>query len=53
MILQTMSSFFKHPSGLPVSSLQMTTQYYADFFPEDAHCPQIEDGEHTFSKKPF
>ena len=43
--------FFKHPVGLPVSSLRMKSQHYAFFFPEDAHCPQIEDGEHTFSQK--
>ena len=43
--------FLKHPVDLPVSSLRMNCQYYAVFFPEDAHCPQIEDGEHTFSQK--
>ena len=43
--------FFKPPPSGEATILRMKPHRYAIFFPEDAHCPQIEDGEHTLSKK--
>jgi YhcH/YjgK/YiaL family protein len=43
--------FFKSPPSGEATILRMKPERFAVFFPEDAHCPQIEDGENTISKK--
>jgi YhcH/YjgK/YiaL family protein len=43
--------FFKSPPSGKATILRMKPERFAVFFPEDAHCPQIEDGENTISKK--
>ena len=43
--------FFKPPSFLAVSVLAIKPRDYVVFFPEDAHCPKIKNGENTISKK--
>jgi biofilm protein TabA len=43
--------FFKPPPSGEATKLRMKPGLFAIFFPEDVHCPQIEDGENTISKK--
>jgi YhcH/YjgK/YiaL family protein len=43
--------FYKLPAPMIASVLRMKPMNFAVFFPEDAHCPQVVDGENTISKK--